>query len=231
MATGEMNELISITRARQKTYSLLSRIFRVEADEALLDELAALDLSATGESKIDEGYSLWRDFLASRDELTLLNLARDYVKVFIGAGRGAQSAAYPFESVYTSKERLMMAEARDEVFAIYAYAGLVKDKDFKAPEDHIALELEFMAYLADKTAAALEAGDEDVAGDIFTQQMNFLSDHLLNWVPYDFTSDILRFAATDLYKGLALVTCGFLATDSEFMSDITAEEESEAMAL
>lgn len=231
MATGEMNELISITRARQKTYSLLSRIFRVEADEALLEELAALDLSATGDSAIDEGYALWRGFLASRDEMTLLSLARDYVKVFIGAGRGAQSAAYPFESVYTSKERLMMAEARDEVFAIYAYAGLVKDKDFKAPEDHIALELEFMAYLADKTGAALEAGDEDAAAELLGQQRSFLSDHLLNWAPYDFTSDILRFSGTDLYKGLALVMCGFLATDSEFLSDILTEEESEAMAL
>ncbi len=232
MDTGEMAELISVVSARRKTYSLLSRIFRVEADDALLDELASLDLCMTGDELIDEGYAMWRDFLASRDEMTLLNLARDYVRVFIGAGRGAQDAAYPYESVYTSKERVMMAEARDEVFAIYAYAGLAKDKNFKASEDHIAAELEFMAYLADRTVASLDLGDEDVAAELLAQQRSFLLEHLLAWVPYDFSSDMLRFARTGLYKGLALVTRGFLAADAGFLSDILSEqEESEAMAL
>lgn len=231
MDTEEMNELIAVTSARLKTYSLLARIYRVEADEALLDELASLDLSPVGHERIDEGYRLWKRFLASRSEMTLLECARDYVKVFVGAGRSAQSAAYPYESIYTSTERLMMAEARDEVFAIYAYAGLAKSESFKAPEDHIALELEFMAHLCDTTCTALKEQDLAKGEDLLSQQKDFLTAHLLNWVPFDFTSDVVRFATTDLYRGLAQVTAGFLATDHEFLADTLTEEESEAMAL
>ena len=46
------------------------------------------------------------------------------MRAFIGHGIDAYSAAYPFESVYTSPKRLMMQEARDEVLAVYRSEGL-----------------------------------------------------------------------------------------------------------
>lgn len=70
------------------------------------------------------------------------------------------SAAYPFESVHTSPKRLMMQEARDEVLAVYRSEGLDKLPSWKESEDHIALELEFMAVLGDRIVAAAEASDE-----------------------------------------------------------------------
>jgi TorA maturation chaperone TorD len=62
------------------------------------------------------------------------------VRAFIGHGNNAYSAAYPYESVYTSEKRLMMQDARDEVLAIYRSCHLDKAASWKENEDHIAVE-------------------------------------------------------------------------------------------
>ena len=48
----------------------------------------------------------------------------------------------------------MMQEARDEVLAVYRSEGLDKLPSWKESEDHIALELEFMAVLGDRIVTA-----------------------------------------------------------------------------
>ena len=132
-------------------------------------------------------------------------------------------AAYPFESVYTSPKRLMMQEARDEVLAVYRSEGLDKLPTWKEGEDHIALELEFMAALSDRIVAAVEADDEDEVERLLSTQRNFLDDHLASWVPL-MTADLRRFAQCGLYQGLASLTDGFLQVEGEFFDEIFAED-------
>ena len=57
-------------------------------------------------------------YLSQADGTVLTELAVDYVRAFIGSGNDGFSAAYPYESVYTSPKRLMMQDARDEVRAV-----------------------------------------------------------------------------------------------------------------
>ena len=137
----------------------------------------------------------------------------------IGHGIDAYSAAYPFESVYTSPKRLMMQEARDEVLAVYRSEGLDKLPTWKEAEDHIALELEFMAALGDRIVAAAEADDEAEVERLLATQRNFLADHLSSWVPL-MTADLRRFAQCGLYQGLASLTDGFLQVEEEFFDEI-----------
>ncbi len=212
--------LISITEQRSATYGLLSRLYRVEVDEEFLKEMKGMRFpAATGNSQVDEGYRLIATFLSNTWGNTITDLAIDYVRTFIGHGVDAFSAAYPYESVYTSEKRLMMQDARDEVLAIYRSQGLDKQETWKEAEDHLALELEFMQILANRTVDALKAGDEDAAIDLLTTQKNFLEDHLMAWVPM-MTSDMRRFAKTDLYRGLASLTDGFMTVDFEFLQDL-----------
>lgn len=212
--------LISITEQRSATYGLLSRLYRVEVDEEFLKEMKGMRFpAATGNSQVDEGYRLIATFLSNTWGNTITDLAIDYVRTFIGHGVDAFSAAYPYESVYTSEKRLMMQDARDEVLAIYRSQGLDKQETWKEAEDHLALELEFMQILANRTVDALKAGDEDAAIELLTTQKNFLEDHLMAWVPM-MTSDMRRFAKTDLYKGLASLTDGFMTVDFEFLQDL-----------
>ncbi len=212
--------LISITEQRSATYGLLSRLYRVEVDEEFLKEMKGMRFpAATGNSQVDEGYRLIATFLSNTWGNTITDLAIDYVRTFIGHGVDAFSAAYPYESVYTSEKRLMMQDARDEVLAIYRSQGLDKQETWKEAEDHLALELEFMQILANRTVDALKADDEDTAIDLLTTQKNFLEDHLMAWVPM-MTSDMRRFAKTDLYRGLASLTDGFMTVDFEFLQDL-----------
>ena len=221
---ASMDELIKLIEQRAATYGLLSRLFRVEVDQELLDELHGMRFPAsTGNADVDEGYLRLAKYLSNTWENSLTDLAVDYTRVFIGHGVDAYSAAYPFESVYTSEKRLLMQDARDEVLAIYRSAGLDKQDTWKESEDHVALELEFEQIMATRTAKALHDGDEAEAIALLTTQKNFLEDHLAAWAPM-MTSDMKRFAQTDLYRGLAYLTDGFLQTDEVFLANVLAAD-------
>ncbi len=217
--------LIQLTEQRADTYGLLSRLYRVEIDQELLDELCGMRFPAsTGNKDADEGYRRIATYLSNLWENSLTDLAVDYVRCFIGHGVDAYSAAYPFESVYTSEKRLLMQEARDEVLAIYRSVGLDKQSTWKEGEDHVAVELEFMQIMCQRTVEALRAGKDDDTFSLLMTQKNFLEDHLVAWTPM-MTADLKRFAKTGLYEGLAYLTDGFLETDHEFLQDVLTEDE------
>ena len=217
--------MVDLSERRENMYGLLSRLYRVEVDPEFYGNLCGASFpTGTGNDDVDAGYRLVATYCATQHDDPLLDLARDYARVFIGHGVDAYSAAYPFESVYTSEKRLLMQDARDEVLAIYRSAGLDKKNSWKEGEDHVALELEFEQVLANRTTEALRKGDEEEAAALLTTQRNFLEDHLLSWVPM-MTADMKRFAKTDLYQGLAYLTDGFLNTDKAFLDDVLTEDE------
>ena len=171
----DLAALAELTAQRSAVYRLLARLYRVEVDEEFLAELKAMRFpAATGNTAVDAGYRAIATYLSGADAHAITDLAVDYVRAFIGHGVDAFSAAYPFESVYTSPKRLMMQEARDEVLAVYRSEGLDKLPSWKESEDHIALELEFMAVLGDRIVTAAEAADEAEVERLLSTQRNFL---------------------------------------------------------
>lgn len=220
----ELQEIIDLMASRGQTYGLLSRVYRVEVDKPLLDELCAMKFPvATGNEECDKGYTLWYRYLRGAWSDTVRELAIDYVRTFIGHGVNGYSAAYPFESVHTSERRLLMQEARDEVLALYRSQNL-KRGHWNEGEDHIALELEFMQVLCKRTVEALEANNVDEAVNQLKIQHSFLEDHLLNWIPL-LTNDMLKFAQTGFYQGLAHLTRGFLEIEAEVLPELIEESE------
>lgn len=213
------------TERRAEIYGIISRIYRVEVNEEFLSELKETSFPAkTGSEKMDRGYRLISKYLSRPTEGMLLELAVDYARTYIGTGTDGYSASYPYESVYTSEQRLVMQEARDEVLAVYRASGLNKSEQWKDEEDHVALELQFEQILCERAAQALRAGDEDAAYQLFRTQRGFLKHHLLNWVPM-MTADTRKFAKTDFYQGLSYLTEGFLAMDAEFLDELLSEDE------
>lgn len=219
-----LSELTELVNQRAKTYGLLARLYHSEIDQAFLDTLHAMRFPArTHNESADKGYRLIAGYLSNLWENSLEELAVDYSRVFIGQGIDAYSAAYPFESVYTSEKRLLMQDARDEVLAIYRSQGLDKRSTWKEGEDHIAMELEFMQLLCERTSEALEQGDEERAYSLLSTQLNFLNDHLISWAPM-MTEDVQKFAQTELYQGLAHLTDGFLESDKEFLQALVSDD-------
>ncbi len=212
-------ELAALNDGRAATYALLARLYRGEVDAAYLETLRHAKYPVdTGNAQADEGYRLIATYLSGAWEGTLGDLARDFARCFMGQGKNAHSAAYPYESVYTSKKRLLMQDARDEVLALLKSEGFAKSEGWKETEDHVSVELEFMQVLASRTAAALRAGDEDRAERLLATQRNFVQDHLAPWIRL-FTDDVRTYARTGFYRGLACLTDGFLQTDREFLDE------------
>lgn len=223
-STTGLDELAQVCERRSLTYRLLSRLFRVEVDEGFLSELRGMRFpAATGNDQVDEGYRLIATYVGRAQGDALTELAADYVRTFIGAGIDGHAAAYPYESVYTSKKRLLMEEARNEVLAVYRSLGLESAADWKEPEDHAALEFELMAVACERCAEALRTGDEERASALLHVQANFLSDHLARWVS-PLAHDMGHFAKTGLYQGTALLATGFVAEDAAFLNELEAEE-------
>lgn len=147
-----------------------------------------------------------------------MGLAAEYAGPFLNVGK---RPACPYESVYTSPERLLMQEARDEVLAVYREEGLSRSEALKEPEDHIAIEFEFMAHLCQKAVAAFEQGDRAACLASLEKQRSFLEQHLLVWVP-DFCRDVEGAATTDFYRGVAQLTAEFLVEEREALGELTA---------
>lgn len=140
-------DLAALCESRGETYSFLARLFREEVDEALLAQLNDTDYPvSSGNGLMDEGYYQIAKYLSNAWVDPLMKLSVDYTRAFLGSGIDTYSAAYPFESVYTSEKRLLMSDARDEVLAIYRSCGLEKSESWTVGEDHVAVELEFMAF-------------------------------------------------------------------------------------
>ena len=207
-------EIETSLKDRINLYNLLARLYRLEVDPELLEEMQTMNLgSPEGDNLLLQGYRLMRGYLLQTSETSLVELAADYTRIFIAPDR---NGAYPYESVYTSKERLLMQDARDQVLDIYRQAGLQCSDEFNEPEDHLAFELEYMAFEAENQLVAYQNGNWQAASEAGARQKDFLEAHLLNWVPA-FASDVTRLAKTAFYSGQAQMTVGFLELDKLFL--------------
>ena len=101
-------------------------------------------------------------------------LAKEYAHLFLGFGK-----FHPSESSYRSESDSIMQEFRDDVLEAYRKFGVRKIDEFKKPEDHIAVELQFMAYLCRHTIEALNNGGGLYEAKKYLEaQRDFLNNHL-----------------------------------------------------
>ena len=214
-------DIVQVMRQRATMYGLLGRIFQREVNNAFLAELRTMRYPQnTGNAAFDEAFAQLYRFMRHARENVLDVLAVDYARTFLGSGILNGNAAFPYESVYTSEHALLMQDARDQVLAIYRTNRLDAAVSWSDPEDHLALELEFMRVMCERTAAALENQDaSDDAQKLVATQYAFLKRHLLPWVPR-FCLDVKRFSTTDFYHGAATLTEAFLNDDVTLLEDV-----------
>ncbi len=213
-------QVLEIIQSRASSYAFLSGAYRQGASVALPEGLVSELASGAEEEPESEGHRTLRDYARRIRGADLQQVATDlgaeYVALLLSA---SANPVFPYESVYTSPEQLLMQEARDRVLAEYRQEGLARVQEFKLPGDHVAIELEFMAYLCQKTAGALEAGNVEAAQASLEKQEQFLDQHLLVWVP-QFCRDLARAAWSDFYRGIARITEEHLAQDGETIAEL-----------
>ncbi|MFL7810060.1 MAG: molecular chaperone, partial [Anaerolineae bacterium] len=215
-------QAVEILKSRASTYRFLSRVYHQEVTAPFLSALVEQMACEAEEDTESEGYRTLREYVAALDAANIdkeqTELAAQYAALFLNVGPRPVS---PYESVYTSPERLVMQKARDEVLAEYRKEGLNRISEYNEPEDHVAFELEFMAYLSEQAAEAVAAGDRPAAIESLQKQAGFLTKHIMVWVP-QFCTDVQQAARSDsdFYRGIAQITDEHLANEGETIAEL-----------
>jgi putative dimethyl sulfoxide reductase chaperone len=139
-------------------------------------------------------------------EETLSQLQADYTHLFIGPGK---VLAPLWESVHYGEERLVFQQETLAVRQWYQRFGLEAVDLYHEPDDHIGLELAFLAHLAGRALAALEQGESQTLALLLQAQRQFLSEHLFKWA-FGWCALVGEHAQTDFYRGIAQLVEGAL---------------------
>lgn len=126
-------------------------------------------------------------------------LLDDYNALFVGPNK---LLAYPWESVYLSKDGILFDAPTLAVRDFYRRFGLQAPQKTHEPDDHIGLEMAFMVHLCSVGLCMAEQDDQDVLEQIRNAQRDFLSEHLLRWAPAFFQA-VIDNTKTDYYRGVA----------------------------
>lgn len=225
-------EIIDYVKDSAETYRFLSHMVFKELDAATIEAVAAIEFPAeTGNEHLDEGYRLVRRYFNFSASDRRTQLACEYARIFLAAGVYVKSdkTAIPYESVFTSPERIMMQASRDDVVRRFARDGFKVNPALHEPEDHLAFELEYLAHLNDRAAVLAEAGDAVGLRANFARQVDFIETHILNWLPA-LTTAARGFAKLAFYPGMLLVAQGTAETCRETLTELADELTGEQAA-
>ncbi len=157
----------------------------------------------SGDGNTTAGSAMLAAFCERWDPARLDALVWDFNRLFVGPG---EMLAAPWESVYRSKTKLTFQESTLQVRELYGRFGVQAPGMHREPDDHLGLELAFVATLSDLAAR----GDMAQRTRCFEAQRNFLRDHLLAWAPACLAL-VEKHAETDYYRGAARLSLGSLA--------------------
>lgn len=195
----DIQEFMIQERLRADCYRLLAACFYYPRKQVLIEEDFFKNLThtlkrvcataAVFSEKMEEEISS-----SSEEELLV-----DYAKLFVGPNK---LKAPPYGSVYLDKDRKIMGNSTVKVMELYRESGLSMSNDFKELPDHIAVELEFMYYMAFKEAEAVEKSETDTALHMLSMQHEFFGRFLGQWI-IPFCEKIKEGADTAFYQSLA----------------------------
>lgn len=201
-------------------FGLLGKIIYADLDKTWLQSLIADDIFAEapfGEEQSDTKSGLellqkWsHENSAGMSDKTFDGLRADNMRLFIGVGK---VLAAPWESVYFNDGRMVFQEQTLQVREWFRRYGVETEKLHREPDDHIGLELTFIAHLATLGLQALDENDDIKFEQILDAQRQFITDHPLKWVP-GWCKLVEEHSSTDFYQGIAKLVRGTLFSLAE----------------
>ena len=163
--------------------------------------------SPDGKRALDKLCAAINGLPAALDAAALDELAADYADIYITHAYGAS----PYESVWLDDDRLMRQEPMFQVRAYYAKRDLMTKNWRTRPDDHLALQLQFLAHLF-----SLDSGDA------LAEAARFMDEHLLRWLP-QFARRVAERCRTPFFAGLALLTDAYCEEARDLLALILAE--------
>lgn len=178
-------------------FRLLAACFCEPEKELFIEQQVCENLATLLENFSSEAADHARKMSSSLAGLEETVLAVDYSALFLGP---FELQAPPYGSVYLEKKREVMGKTTMEALRLYQQAGLQVEE--KEPADHIAIELEFMAFIHGREASALQSGAIEEGSRNKDLRQEFFTGYLRPWIA-DFRTAIRRGSENPFYVSLA----------------------------
>ncbi len=220
VAEDEVDLLTEFRRAVAQDLRGLAALHNAEPDASLLRALREAEFPAglglkLGSKLAREGLDALQKALAEIDEVSdtrvIDELAADYADIYLSYTLRAS----PYESVWLDDEGLERQQPMFQVRDHYSRHGLVAADWRRRADDHLVLQLQFIAYLLDPDTAS--ASENDV-----TEAACFMDEHLLLWLP-QFSERVAARSATRFFAGLALTTAAYCDELRDLLAEILDE--------
>jgi TorA maturation chaperone TorD len=188
--------------------NLLRQVFLKEPSRDLLEGISTVAIPADedggtgGLAKMVDSVRKNSTRLAEWAE----DLSLEFVRLFIGP---VDPPVVPYASFYLSESRSLMTEETLEVRKRYLEAGLALKDLHQIPDDHIAMEIEFLYYLTREALHSMEEGKNEEASKFLTLRIDFLKEHMALWAPV-FVETIILSSSEDFFKGAATLLQEFI---------------------
>ena len=203
-----MQERLANAKNRGLFYALYSRIFMLEADEALLKTIEQKEIKEFFPNLFD-----WDEYKRlGKNEIIEQYLNVDFTDISL-------INLIPYESFYIREDGQIESGGDNPVYQAYEEFDFIveKDKARVVSPDHIGVELEFMYMLCEAEAKALANSDAVAAQELRDKQKYFLENHLMKWAPL-YLINVKNEAQTPLYHDAAMTGVEFLLSDYEYLN-------------
>ena len=221
---------VALGRFRGAFYLFLSRAFSRELDRDILEGMEQVSatlmeawepMNMPSDSDVQAGKTLLKEFFTGfrqHPDGMIRDLAAEYASLFLGMGPKTVS---PCESVYRSGSGLLYQSSLFEVRRLYNGIGMAKNDQYHEPDDHIAVELMYMATLCEMTGETLKS-DKKRSLHYLSLQQEFLKTHLAPWVPV-FSQKLMAAAGSAFYRAVAHLARGYIGIDPGLVEMLVRE--------
>ncbi|AKB07367.1 molecular chaperone TorD [Vibrio cholerae] len=217
-----MQELKILNEKRAEIYWWLSSLFFKELSEQDIARYHSAEVRTFLSGLADE-QSLNREVkhlvealnrLQDRQDAQL-ELAADFCDLFLKSDR---DSALPYASVYAD-QGLLNGKPAQQMRELLGAHGVKVEQNLNEPEDHLAIQLDFLAHLAISANQIEHSAQLSLA---LQAQSDFISQHLLTWLPA-FAERCTQFDAFGLYSAAARLALAFIQQDKHCLDELIQE--------
>lgn len=189
-------------------FRLLKHIFWAEPSGDFLKDVATMEVIPEDDDLDKRLNQIISAVRCNKDRLDKYTeeLAVEFARLFIGP---RNPSAIPYASFYLSESKTMMSDVTLDVRKMYLDAGMAVKELYSLPDDHIAIELEFLQYLTERIIELFEKGNREEASLLYEMQGRFLKDHISKWI-VSFADNVIASTNEDFYRGAAYMLKGLV---------------------
>jgi len=220
-------ELINtLMENRRFTYEFFQRVYGHEPTTKLIEVISGQvteNMMSIYFTENAPSYEIFRELVLTMKTEPLDSLIEklrdEYTRVFVGP---MKLPAPPWESVYVNKEDSLFTQCTLDVRSSYLQYGFLPANYPNEPDDHLALEIDFIRHLTILTIEELSKNNYLKVKKLLEDQRQFLKNHLLLWVD-DFNSRLSKYSHSLFYLPLTSILVELLKKDEELIQEFLIE--------